>query len=207
MQKFPANFTIAAMLTFLSGTIIILISLGMGKTAMFLALNNNLGNLADFFFRYWTNLGDGITWLLVALIFFVYGKRQFPLLLLVILVSTLLTQTAKILIFTESLRPTALILEKNLMHTVKGVTLHSNHSFPSGHTTTAFCVYLLACLFIRQKWVVPIGFIMALLVGYSRVYLAQHFPLDVGAGMITAVATLLICTPLQDKWKKRSLQP
>lgn len=207
MQRFPANFTIAAMLTFLSGTTIILISLGMGKTAMFLALNSDLGNLADIFFHYWTNLGDGITWLLVVLVFNVYDKKQFPLLLLVIIVSTLLTQTAKILIFTESLRPTAFILEKNLIHTVKGVTLHSNHSFPSGHTTTAFCVYLLACLFIRQKWIIPIGFIMALLVGYSRVYLAQHFPLDVGAGMVTAVVTLLICIPLQHKWKKRSLQP
>jgi len=87
-------------------------------------------------------------------------------------------------------RPTKAITDSHLIHVVKGVELHSIGSFPSGHTTTAFCFYLLACLFFNKRWVVFGGFLLALLVGYSRIYLAQHFPRDVAGGMAAACLTM-----------------
>ncbi|MHB9036733.1 MAG: phosphatase PAP2 family protein [Armatimonadota bacterium] len=54
------------------------------------------------------------------------------------------------------------------------------HSFPSGHTTTAFAVAA-ACsvLLPRLRWLlIPLAFATAL----SRVYLGVHFPLDVAYG-------------------------
>ncbi|MCE5323471.1 phosphatase PAP2 family protein [bacterium] len=54
------------------------------------------------------------------------------------------------------------------------------HSFPSGHTTTAFAVIVAISVFLpKLRWVlIPFAFITAI----SRVYLGVHFPLDVAYG-------------------------
>ena len=56
---------------------------------------------------------------------------------------------------------------------------------------------------IREKWILPVGLLYALLVGYSRIYLAEHFPLDVGGGMITAVISVWLSVYIQQIWEKR----
>jgi membrane-associated phospholipid phosphatase len=100
-------------------------------------------------------------------------------------------------------RPTVAITGYPI-HTVRGVELHTAYSFPSGHTATAFTIFLLACILLNKRWVLAVGFTYALLVAYSRVYLAQHFPLDLGGGMIAAVFAVLLSILVQRSWEKRS---
>lgn len=211
MNKMPSysykNFIIGASLTTGVGLYFIIASFIFGKNIFFLLLNNDLGTTADYFFRFWTNMGDGILWVVVTLLFFKYRKKRLPLLIAAIFFSTLITQLTKNFAFPETLRPTAAITGIQLIHTVPGVELHTANSFPSGHTATAFSIFLLACLLIKNRWVISIGFVYALLVGYSRIYLAQHFPLDIGAGMITAVLSILISLLVQKQWEKRSQLP
>jgi membrane-associated phospholipid phosphatase len=74
--------------------------------------------------------------------------------------------------------------------------MRTSHSFPSGHTTTAFTMALIMAHMINKKsWSVILP-ALALLAGYSRVYLAQHFPTDVLAGMcigiVSAILSLII---------------
>lgn len=78
-------------------------------------------------------------------------------------------------------RPTAFLNEPNL-HYVQGVVVHAHNSFPSGHTATAFCFSVLTALCLRSKAVTIILLIIAFLVGLSRIYLLQHFLMDVAAG-------------------------
>lgn len=198
------NFQIGFALTLATALYLVINSLVTGKNAFFLQLNTDLGPIADTFFRYWTNLGDGLVWIAIAILFFIYRKNKFPLLIAAILVSTLITQLTKNYVFPEEPRPTAAIADINAIHTVPGVELHTAYSFPSGHTGTAFTIFLLACLLMKKRWVVPVGFVYALLAGYSRIYLAQHFPLDVGAGMITALCTVLISFFIQERWERKS---
>jgi membrane-associated phospholipid phosphatase len=87
---------------------------------------------------------------------------------------------------------------------VQGIKLHSYSSFPSGHTATAFTFYLLFCLVIAERWWIIAGLVYAILVAYSRVYLAQHFPLDTAAGMILATISVSLALIIQRKWKEKS---
>ncbi len=66
----------------------------------------------------------------------------------------------------------------------------SGKSFPSGHTTTAFSTAASLTL-VTKKWYVAVpAFAWATSVGYSRMYLGEHYPSDVlmGAAIGTASA-------------------
>jgi len=43
-------------------------------------------------------------------------------------------------------------------------------------------------------------------VGYSRIYLAQHFPIDVGAGIITGIISVAAAIQFQRYWWKRKVK-
>jgi membrane-associated phospholipid phosphatase len=107
-------------------------------------------------------------------------------------ISTLLTQIPKLLLLSHITRPIASGIAPNLIHTVKGVTMHQLNSFPSGHTATAFTIFILTIYLFNQTKLILIGLLYAMLCGYSRVYLGQHFPMDVGGGIIVAIATIEI---------------
>lgn len=194
-------------LTLATGILLLLFSLLGGKEDLFLLMNQNLGAAADGFFKYFTNAGDGLIWVPLGLYCILFNRRLLPLVFSAIIISTLLVQTGKKIIYPNEARPTAAIeaTVQNPIHTVPGVTVHSNNSFPSGHTTTAFSVFLLACLMLPYRYFWLIGFSAAGLAGYSRIYLAQHFPLDVGAGMLCAVITVYIALNIQKRWFKKQV--
>lgn len=173
-----------------------------GKENAFLLLNTNLGPIADQFFRYCTYLGDGIIWVPVTLLVLAFRRKYWILAFACIIISTLIAQLSKNVFFKGLPRPSLAITDSSLFHSVAGVDLHTMNSFPSGHTTTAFTIFLMACLLIDKKWVVFAGLLYALIAAYSRVYLAQHFPLDLAGGMLAAIITIVCSASLQNKWGK-----
>lgn len=58
--------------------------------------------------------------------------------------------------------------------------------FFSSHASNNFAVALFLSLLLRNryKWIVPIAFISAALIAYSRVYLGMHYPSDVFCGAV-----------------------
>jgi undecaprenyl-diphosphatase len=65
------------------------------------------------------------------------------------------------------------------------VALPHTHSFPSGHAATSFaCATVLAVLVPRVR--IP-AFVLAAAIGYSRLYVGVHYPLDVLAGAVLGV--------------------
>lgn len=191
------NFAIGSLLAAATGLGLIFLSTFLGKINLFLFLNGDLGVIADWIFEYATYLGDGAIWVPVALLCIIYRRKYLILLFGSIIYSTLIAQLTKNFIFPAAPRPTKLIHDIRLIHTVPGVELHTIYSFPSGHTTTASSIFLLGCLLIPKKWIIPAGFAYTLLVGYSRIYLAQHFPLDVGAGMVGGIISVYFSLRLQ----------
>jgi membrane-associated phospholipid phosphatase len=175
------------------------VSGAMGKNEFFLLLNTDSGTAADYFFGVYTNMGDALIWIpaLLITLFVLKQKRAWPLLVSGFVVSTIFTQVCKNFIIPNEPRPWKAIQDHSLIHHVPFVQPWLISSFPSGHTATAFSVYLIFCLLLPQKWWLATGLIYALLVGYSRIYLAQHFPFDVAAGIVVGVLTVLISLPIQ----------
>src|SRR5690242_8044234 len=68
------NYRTGLLLSLLSAVIIFLISLLIGKDRFFLALNGDMGLVGDYFFRFYTFLGDGLLWILVFF-YFLFFKR------------------------------------------------------------------------------------------------------------------------------------
>lgn len=108
---------------------------------------------------------------------------------------SLLSQFLKSEFFNLEPRPvTYFSATPGLVHHVPGVELWTYNSFPSGHTITAFSIALtLLYLFAPRRvwtWSVLL-FAWACSVGYSRMYLAEHFFKDVYGGAIIGVLATL----------------
>jgi undecaprenyl-diphosphatase len=70
------------------------------------------------------------------------------------------------------------------------VSLPHGHAFPSGHATSSFaCATVLSVLAPRAA---PGFFLLALAIGYSRLYVGVHWPLDVVGGAVLGFVTALL---------------
>ncbi|BAV04126.1 phosphoesterase, PA-phosphatase related [Filimonas lacunae] len=208
MQQFNTSlFKKALIITTLLGIIVLYSSFSVGKIDLFLLLNTNLGKVIDFIMVVGTYLGDGAMWV-PALLLVLYWKRKdsLPLLISSFALSTIFTQVCKYLIIPDAPRPLKALGSSPLLsqvHTVPYVEVHTISSFPSGHTTTAFTLYLVFSLLLTGNWWLFAGLVYALWVAYSRIYLSQHFPLDAGAGMIVATVSVLLSWGIQQWFMNR----
>lgn len=197
MQERPANnFGIAFFFTILIAIATGILILSLGKNGSFQLINSNHNETADQFFKYFTHYGDGVMWVPLGLFCIFYRKKYFIAVVAGVLISTLLAQFLKRVVYPDELRPIGYLSEIFPVHQVVGVEMRKLHSFPSGHTTTAFTMALIMThMFNNKIWsfILPL---LALLAGYSRVYLGQHFLTDILAGMcigiLSAVLSLLI---------------
>jgi membrane-associated phospholipid phosphatase len=73
-------------------------------------------------------------------------------------------------------------------------------SFPSGHTAASVSLYgalaIIACLASRRRWLrtvaVLLAIVMPIAVAFARMYRGMHYPTDVMAGALLALAWLAI---------------
>ena len=155
-------------------------------------INSRHNEWMDQWFALYTNLGDGLIFIPLV-IFTLYLRFEYTMMCVsVCLMSGLIVSLLKRIVFDPSPRPAA-ILDNSLLHFVGGIDVHHAHSFPSGHTCTAFCAALVLTLISRNRVVAVLGLVAAGLVAYSRIYLLQHFLIDTAAGAtIGCLSTLLI---------------
>ncbi len=168
----------------------------LGKNGSFQLINSNYNEIADQFFKYFTHYGDGIMWAPLGLFCFFFKRKYFIAVLAGVVISTLLAQFLKRIVYPDELRPISYLSENFPVHQIAGVEMRKLHSFPSGHTTTAFTMALIMSHMINKKaWSIILP-LLALVAAYSRVYLAQHFPTDILAGIcigiVSAILSLLI---------------
>ncbi|SFA46145.1 Membrane-associated phospholipid phosphatase [Pedobacter suwonensis] len=158
------------------------------KTDGFIILNRFHPIWLDTFFRYFTNLGDGLISILVAAILLAVRKKKKAMTVaLAYTYSGLIIQIAKRVFHMP--RP-KYFFEQTLFHYthfVEGVSTHNQNSFPSGHTASAFALATVLVLIFKKKKISFYCLFFAFSIGYSRIYLAQHFLIDVIFGAVTGI--------------------
>ena len=74
------------------------------------------------------------------------------------------------------------------LYLVEGVKMYNKFSFPSGHAATTFGFFICIAFISGNRLIKFLCLFLACLVGYSRIYLSQHFLIDVYFGSIIGVA-------------------
>ncbi|HEY0068179.1 MAG TPA: phosphatase PAP2 family protein, partial [Flavisolibacter sp.] len=155
----------------------------------------------DYLFRYLTYLGDGIIWVPLFVYTIAY-KREFLVAIIAALnICTVLTHFLKRVVFPDELRPIGVLTTR--VRTIEGLYVNRVHSFPSGHTSTAFTLALLLAFRLAKTFWTFFFPVIAFFVGYSRVYLAQHFVTDVFAGALIGIVSAFLSLMVYKWWKER----
>lgn len=170
---------------------------------LFFLINSHHAGFFDGFFSIITWLGNGwvVTPILLIIAFFkVPRKRLWPFILVSaagMIASGLINSEIKdithrprpVSYFASSQADTVAAPNPHFKVHVVGTPL-ACRAFPSGHSNTAFsAATLVALCFGGWYW---LAFIPAALVGYSRVYIGAHFPLDVFAGGLLGIIFMTI---------------
>jgi membrane-associated phospholipid phosphatase len=140
-----------------------------------------------------TRLGEG--WLFGMGLIYVFVKKRrwlFPFLFSWLL-SVIVVQGMKKLVFTDSPRPATVFQHTPEWKPVAGVEYRYRESFPSGHTADAFAVCFALALLSGSAFYSVLLFFLAFTVGMSRIFLSQHFLQDViGGSSIAILCTFLL---------------
>jgi membrane-associated phospholipid phosphatase len=157
----------------------------------------------DVFFALLTYLGDGLFIIIPALILLFFSLRHFVFLITAYFSTGLVTQILKRVFFEDTLRPSRFLEDADL-YLIEGVDMLSGRSFPSGHATSAFALFLCIALIINNRSIKLSCLILACLVAFSRVYLSQHFLIDIAFGSLIgstgALAFYLLYYKDDRKW-------
>ncbi|MBN1979402.1 MAG: phosphatase PAP2 family protein [Anaerolineae bacterium] len=89
------------------------------------------------------------------------------------------------------------------------VKLHdtTGYGLPSGHSQSSVVVWGILASYIRKRWAWAAAALLAVLVGFSRIYLGVHFPTDVLAGWALGAVLLIgyiFLVPRIEAWLKKT---
>ena len=196
------NNTPIYILPFLIPTIILVVCMGVilylfPKAELHLLLCQPHTTSLDTIVPVFTDLVDWLPYLCVVLLLF-YRAGWATFLASNLLLSTLIVQPIKHLV--NAPRPLTWFAENMpdiTLPLVEGVKMNLWLSFPSGHTTTFFVLFfslsiILCAENVKGKTILSLlCFLCASFGAYTRIYLSQHFALDIFAGILIAVFSTL----------------
>ena len=178
-----------------------------------LFINSHNSPIADVILYHITRLPELAMIVFVVFLGLFHEKRVFLAVVVAMSLCGLSILLFKLFLFSDFNRPFQWLNSNKIpFHAVDGIRLHSNGSFPSGHTMSAFCSLALVA-FISNRGIIQIFlFLLACASAFSRVYAAQHYLMDVYAGAIIGFTyAFFFYTVFQNKfttlyWKKPLIQ-
>jgi membrane-associated phospholipid phosphatase len=159
-----------------------------------LLINQYHNSFFDTFFKYATDLGDGIMFGVVIIIgLFIRFRISLYAAVVGIFTLIIISLISKELLFHDWPRPARVFENLGIgLHYIDGVRNHMISTFPSGHSTTAFGLYALLAFFCQKNIGKFLLAIIAIIAAFSRVYLSQHFVRDTVVGAIVGVTIALL---------------
>jgi len=205
---------------FLGLSLMLLVALGLAliyipKADLHLLLCDRHAPARDIIYRYYTTVAEWFPYVICVclLLFGRVGNGVFASSAMIL--SALSTQLIKHIV--NAPRPVtwfAANCPDIQLPLVEGVRMNLWYSFPSGHTTSFFALALVTSILATEKilqakpvlqrsglitqWSYSVAvqlllFIAATIGGYSRIYLSQHFALDVFAGILVGTLITILC--------------
>lgn len=160
------------------------------KVIVHIYLNHLVGNAAvDRFFYFITWLGDGTLAPFLLLVVLIYNTRLGIYTTTSFLSASLFSQVLKRVFFDDVNRPFFVFQwpYPYPLTYVEGVDKYLHNSFPSGHATQAFAILMCLAFTTKNQGMKFLFFIPAVLTAFSRVYLSQHWLIDITVGSIIGV--------------------
>ncbi len=173
------------------------------NVVLFYLINHGMDNrIFDFIMPSITNFGSIVAWGLVCGLLFAFGgekaKKVAILGLVALFISNVAVFALKYLIAEP--RPFIALSNVDLL-----VPENEIYSFPSGHTASSFSVATVIGLkysFLvknkKYRLIYPL-IAFAALIGFSRIYIGVHYPLDVAFGAIVGTIFALLVLKFEDK--------
>ncbi|MFM7594970.1 MAG: phosphatase PAP2 family protein [Flavobacteriales bacterium] len=164
------------------------------KIPLQLATNQLHQPVLDAIMPYLTMLGDGIFVLLLGVVYVLFIHRSTGWLILIsYLFSSLIVQFSKHVLFPDAMRPFFYLKSIPSFHAIPDFLYYEYHSFPSGHTASAFALATILSFSAKDKPIASLSLLcVACLVGFSRTYLSQHFLVDVMVGSLIGVTSVYL---------------
>ena len=180
---------------FAVGFILLTPLLFLGRGTVLFWANEGHTPFWDSFFALATELGNAFTALILLPIVLRMKYKWLALYLLAFVLHVIFVHLFKQGLAADVLRPYAYykqLDQQHLLQLVEGVKVRRLHSFPSGHTTTIFMLVAYFALLIQKRWASVLLVVVGVLVGFSRIYLVQHWFLDTYVGFAFGVLSVVL---------------
>jgi membrane-associated phospholipid phosphatase len=152
------------------------------KVSIHKTINAFVGNQwIDVFFKYITHFGDGIFAVILVLILAYYNFRNAIFILLSYTLASIVATIFKRIIYPDIFRPdfTFKFFVGEKLNLIDGIEMLSSNSFPSGHSTTAFAVFVALAFLVKSNASKFLFLVTACVVAFSRTYISQHWLIDI----------------------------
>lgn len=145
------------------------------------------------FYKYFTHVGDGVFAISVGVLVLLFNKKRGAYLLIAYAFAGVTSSLIKY--FFNYVRPFHYFVYYRKHYTlnlVDGVDMLGERSFPSGHSTAAFVVFSALAFSTENKIAKVVFFIIAINAAFSRMYLSQHWLVDITFGSLVGMTYAII---------------
>jgi membrane-associated phospholipid phosphatase len=173
------------------------------KAKLIILINKTIAcHSLDSFFIHYTNTALGGTYVAITIIILFFSIRKATIVGLSGILIFILSIICKQLLFPDFPRPTAYYHLSQYHHLIPNFEYAKRFSFPSGHTMAAFGMATVLSYVTQNKILQSILFLYAISIAFSRMYLLQHFFVDVYAGAIIGFTAVIIVLLFYKKFEK-----
>ncbi|MES2131423.1 MAG: phosphatase PAP2 family protein [Bacteroidota bacterium] len=166
------------------------------KVQIHLVINAWVGNpVWDTFFKYITHVGDGLFASLVIMALLFVSLRKSLYILVSYAGAALISSFFKYFLYPNTFRPYSTFgyfLPETKLNIVEGVEMVSIRSFPSGHALSAFSLFFCLIFMTKNQALKALFCVLAFVSSFSRLYLSQHWLIDVYVGSLIGVGFSLL---------------
>ncbi|MEX1188405.1 MAG: phosphatase PAP2 family protein [Bacteroidia bacterium] len=186
--KYPKVFLLTVAVLCLS---LLAIILTFSKEESFMMLQASHSATSDGLMSIITEIANGLFVFVLCVVLLVGKNLRLAIILFTgFAVSGIAVQTLKNTVYKSEPRPVQWFKDQKIdLEVPPNLKPHAYKSFPSGHSTSAAILFTFFAFRARKNSFQMLLALMLFFVAYSRIYLFQHFPKDVFAGISLGLLT------------------